>query len=406
MLSDAINDQLRTVLGPSGKRPAYIAERVKKTWELGDGWVKHVTVEVALGTREGSSVRGGDLGGLHDGALADAATVDKVIDAAVAAVGARQGVAVSLPSAAGGGGGVVDSAALGEFAEQVTGRNGVLASAARLILGQLGLDTPVSAPEATDAELIDLVTRRTRFGLAAFGGSGVRRPQGGAVRRPLGQRPRGPGQAVGARRERDRRRLAAPLGAVRGRRTRRRHAGHLVAGQGPGRGSQRPRLAVRACRGRRGEPGQGSLHRRGRGRHRRVQGIHRRVGGGPVARRRCDGHRDDVQARRRPVGVLPHPVPRQRPLRREAVGGARQHGVLHRHRRAGFVGRHRADRKPWAAVDSPQGRPDADAAVPVRGAAGGRRSVRRRVARRDGDEGAAVGRAAADRRAVAHRRGT
>nr|WP_198345107.1 type I polyketide synthase [Mycobacterium sp. JS623] len=159
VLSDAINDQLRTVLGPSGKRPAYIGERVKKTWELGDGWVKHVTVEVALGTREGSSVRGGELGGLHDGALADAATVDKVIDAAVVAVGARQGVPVSLPSAAGGaGGGVVDSAALGEFAEQVTGRNGVLASAARLILGQLGLDTPVPVPEATDAELIDLVT--------------------------------------------------------------------------------------------------------------------------------------------------------------------------------------------------------------------------------------------------------
>ena len=105
-----------------------------------------MTVEVALGTREGSSVRGGSLGGLHDGALADAATVDKVIDAAVAAVAARHGVAVSLPSAAGGGGGVVDSAALGEFAEQVTGRDGVLASAARLVLGQLGLDTPVTAP--------------------------------------------------------------------------------------------------------------------------------------------------------------------------------------------------------------------------------------------------------------------
>jgi len=158
VLSDAVNDQLRTVLGPSGKRPAYIAERVKKTWELGDGWVKHVTVEVALGTREGSSVRGGALGGLHDGALADAATVDKVVDGAVSAVAARHGSAVSLPSAAGGGGGVVDSAALGEFAEQVTGPNGVLASAARLILGQLGLETPVSAPEATDAELIDLVT--------------------------------------------------------------------------------------------------------------------------------------------------------------------------------------------------------------------------------------------------------
>uniref|UniRef100_A0A5Q5BMU0 Fatty acid synthase, bacterial type n=2 Tax=unclassified Mycobacterium TaxID=2642494 RepID=A0A5Q5BMU0_MYCSS len=159
VLSDAINDQLRTVLGPSGKRPAYIAERVGKAWELGAGWAKHVTVEVALGTREGSSVRGGSLGGLHDGALADAATVDKVIDAAVAAVAARRGVAVSLPSAGGGGGGVVDSAALGEFAEQVTGRDGVLANAARLVLGQLGLDTPVTPSEsATDAELIDLVT--------------------------------------------------------------------------------------------------------------------------------------------------------------------------------------------------------------------------------------------------------
>ncbi|MGV0794140.1 fatty acid synthase subunit beta domain-containing protein [Mycolicibacterium sp. XJ1819] len=158
VLSDAVNDQLRTVLGPSGKRPAYIAERVKKTWELGDGWVKHVTVEVALGTREGSSVRGGDLGTLHDGALADAATVDKVIDAAVASVAARQGVAVSLPTAAASAGGVVDSAALGEFAEKVTGPTGVLASAARLILGELGLDTPVSVPEASDAELIDLVT--------------------------------------------------------------------------------------------------------------------------------------------------------------------------------------------------------------------------------------------------------
>lgn len=158
VLSDAINDQLRTVLGPSGKRPAYIAERVSKAWELGPGWAKHVTAEVALGTREGSSVRGGDMGGLHTGALADAGAVDKVIDAAVAAVGARKGIAVSLPSAGGAGGGVVDSAALTEFAEKVTGPNGVLAGAARMILSELGLHASVSVPDATDSELIDLVT--------------------------------------------------------------------------------------------------------------------------------------------------------------------------------------------------------------------------------------------------------
>jgi fatty acid synthase, bacteria type len=159
VLSDAVNDQLRTVLGPSGKRPAAIAERVKKTWELGDGWVKHVTVEVALGTREGTSVRGGSMGNLHEGALADAAAVDKVIDAAVAAVAARRGIAVALPSSGGGGGATVDAAALGEFTEQITGPDGVLASAARLVLGQLGLDDAVTVPPAaTDAELIDLVT--------------------------------------------------------------------------------------------------------------------------------------------------------------------------------------------------------------------------------------------------------
>src|SRR6185312_13762300 len=120
VLSDAVNDQLRTVLGPSGKRPAAIAERVKKTWELGEGWAKHVTVEVALGTREGSSVRGGELGGLHAGALADLASVDKVIDAAVTAVAGRRGIAVALPSADGNGGATVDAAALSEFTEQIT----------------------------------------------------------------------------------------------------------------------------------------------------------------------------------------------------------------------------------------------------------------------------------------------
>ena len=49
----------------------------------------------------------------------------------------------------------MDSAARGEFAEKVTGPDGGLASAARLVLGQLGVDTPVTAPEtATDADYL------------------------------------------------------------------------------------------------------------------------------------------------------------------------------------------------------------------------------------------------------------
>ncbi|WUD69770.1 DUF1729 domain-containing protein [Nocardia sp. NBC_00508] len=157
VLADAIGDHLRKVFGPSGKRPAAIAERVTKVWELGDGWASHVTAEVSLGTREGTSVRGGDLGGLVSGSLSDAASVDGAIDAAVQAVAARRGVAVSLPSAGGGGGATVDAAALGEFTEQITGRDGVLATAARVVLEQLGLAERISAPDAKDDSLVDLV---------------------------------------------------------------------------------------------------------------------------------------------------------------------------------------------------------------------------------------------------------
>ncbi|MCX5042880.1 DUF1729 domain-containing protein [Aldersonia sp. NBC_00410] len=160
VLSDSMGDHLRKVFGPTGKRPAAIAERVTKVWELGDGWANHVMAEVALGTRDGASVRGGDLGGLVGSALSDAASVDAAIDAGVQAVAGRRGVAVSLPSTGGaGGGGTVDAAALGEFTEHITGRDGVLASAARLVLEQLGLDDKVSAPDAAaDGELVELVS--------------------------------------------------------------------------------------------------------------------------------------------------------------------------------------------------------------------------------------------------------
>ncbi|NMD95112.1 DUF1729 domain-containing protein [Rhodococcus sp. BL-253-APC-6A1W] len=159
VLTDSINDHLRKVFGPSGKRPGYITDRVAKVWGLGEGWARHVTAEVVLGSREGTSVRGGDLGGLSQGALADTASVDALIDAAVQSVGSRRGISVSMPSAGGGTGATVDAAALGEFTEQITGRDGVLASAARLVLEQLGLDQQVSGlADKADDELAELVS--------------------------------------------------------------------------------------------------------------------------------------------------------------------------------------------------------------------------------------------------------
>ncbi|MDO4911772.1 MAG: DUF1729 domain-containing protein [Corynebacterium sp.] len=153
VLAEASADALRRITGPAGKKPAYVAERVSGTWGLGQGWVDHVTAAVVLGTREGSSLRGGDLATLTG-------SLDDVIDAAVQQVAAAQGVSVAMPgSGSAGTGGVVDSAALNEFAEKVTGENGVLAETARGILRSLGLEKELPLPEAPDTELYDTVTR-------------------------------------------------------------------------------------------------------------------------------------------------------------------------------------------------------------------------------------------------------
>lgn len=163
VLGDSAADALRRITGPTGKKPNYVAERVTGTWQLGQGWADHVVAEVVLGSREGASLRGGDLASLSPAAPGSAAELDQLIDAAVQAVAAKQGVAVALPSAGGPAGGVVDSAALGEFAEQVTGKAGVLAATARTILSQLGLEqidyTEGFDDEDADAALYDLVSR-------------------------------------------------------------------------------------------------------------------------------------------------------------------------------------------------------------------------------------------------------
>ncbi|MFT4199328.1 beta-ketoacyl synthase N-terminal-like domain-containing protein, partial [Gordonia sp. (in: high G+C Gram-positive bacteria)] len=159
VLADAVGDQLRRIAGPLGKRPTYLAERVADVWQLGPGWATHASVAVALGTREGDSVRGGALGDLADGPIGNLAAFDAVIDRAVQAVGAAHGIAVALPATGGESGGTVDAAALGEFAEQLTGRSGVLANAARTVLKQLGLHEAAGLDLAVDDEAAVLAER-------------------------------------------------------------------------------------------------------------------------------------------------------------------------------------------------------------------------------------------------------
>lgn len=162
VLSDAISDALRRITGPTGKRPSYVADRVSGTWELGQGWVDHVTSALVLGAREGASLRGGDLATLTPASPSSAAELDQLIDAAVQAVAAAHGVSVSLPGGGAAAGGVVDSAALGAFAEQVTGDKGVLAATARTILENLGLQSGGTHDfEANDADaaVVELVSK-------------------------------------------------------------------------------------------------------------------------------------------------------------------------------------------------------------------------------------------------------
>ncbi|WP_369831040.1 fatty acid synthase subunit beta domain-containing protein [Corynebacterium sp. 13CS0277] len=161
VLGDAVADALRRLTGPAGARPGDVAARVREVWGLGEGWADHVTAAVVLGAREGASLRGGELAFLSPASPSSAAELEQLVDAAVQHVAAARGISVALPAAAGAAGGVVDSAALGAFAEQVTGKAGVLAATARTILAQLGLDhrpkTEGLPDEDADRALFDLV---------------------------------------------------------------------------------------------------------------------------------------------------------------------------------------------------------------------------------------------------------
>src|SRR5690606_22938875 len=152
---EALGDHLKKVLGPTGRKQSAIADRVTGVWQLGPGWATHVLAELAMVTREGQSVRGGAFGDVTIGSAGD---VDAAIDAAVQAVAARDGLTVQMPST-GGEGATIDAAALEEFTSAITGRDGVLASAARLVLEHLGLvETPAEVePDEQAAAILERV---------------------------------------------------------------------------------------------------------------------------------------------------------------------------------------------------------------------------------------------------------
>ena len=100
VLREQVAQALNRLTGPAGKKPSYVAERVSTTWGLGPGWVDCATVQMVLGTREGSSLRGGDLASLPTTAVASVAELDDLIDDAVRAAGEREGVTLQKAAAA------------------------------------------------------------------------------------------------------------------------------------------------------------------------------------------------------------------------------------------------------------------------------------------------------------------
>ncbi|KHO30260.1 type I polyketide synthase [Corynebacterium minutissimum] len=158
VLGEAVGARLRQLFGAAGLKPTAVAEYVTGTWGLPESWIAHVEAEILLGSREEDSVRGGSLSTVPASATSKSAA-HELIDTAVQAVAAAHGASVSKGAAAGGAGGgaVVDSAALDAFAETVTGENGVLATAARQVLSQLGLDSEPELIEAPDTTVIDAV---------------------------------------------------------------------------------------------------------------------------------------------------------------------------------------------------------------------------------------------------------
>ncbi|MGO1904228.1 MAG: beta-ketoacyl synthase N-terminal-like domain-containing protein, partial [Corynebacterium casei] len=166
VLSEAITARLRQLTGAAGVKPAYISERVTGTWGLPASWASHVEAEILLGSREEDSVRGGSLSTVPSSASSKS-DVDALVDAAVQSVAAAHGTSVSMGSAgSAGGGGVVDSAALDAYADTVTGENGVLATAARQILAQLGLVEEAPETPETDNTLFETVEAELGSGWA------------------------------------------------------------------------------------------------------------------------------------------------------------------------------------------------------------------------------------------------
>lgn len=149
VLSVTLGDHLKKVLGPVGRKQASIVERVTGVWGLGPGWASHVVAAFALATRDGASVRGGDLGDLAVGSVVE---FEAAVDSVITQIAAARGVVIAPPGSGDAAGGTVDLAALEGLTAHIAGPDGALAAAARTVLQRLGLEEAPAVAAGPDAD--------------------------------------------------------------------------------------------------------------------------------------------------------------------------------------------------------------------------------------------------------------
>ncbi|MGV0329500.1 fatty acid synthase subunit beta domain-containing protein [Corynebacterium guaraldiae] len=155
VLAEHVAQALTRLTGPAGKKPSYVAEYVSSTWGLGPGWADRAIAQLVLGTREGSSLRGGELASLPMTGAASVAELDALIDASVSAAGEREGVslqkqALATPTE------TVDPEAVRAYTERL---EAALEDSARAALAALGREVaPTDEVDSTaHTELEQLV---------------------------------------------------------------------------------------------------------------------------------------------------------------------------------------------------------------------------------------------------------
>ena len=161
VLSEQVAQAVRRVTGPAGKKPGYIAERVNNEWGLGPGWVERTLAELVLGSREGASLRGGELATLPVSAATTVKGLDELIDASLVATATRADVTVARVSHASAAT-VVDPAALAAYTERL---ESALEDSARSLLEALGREDAAHGDDSEhgeeavhDKHLADLVS--------------------------------------------------------------------------------------------------------------------------------------------------------------------------------------------------------------------------------------------------------